>query len=226
MTALDMILFAQGQFGKGGPNFGGGGPPPGWPTTGPSGAQVTTGVGTGIAVMLAIYFVVFLVIAVPTFAGMWKAFVKAGQPGWAAIVPIYNFYVMGEISGKGGMFGLLVAIGSCIPCVGLVAVIFYLLMLIELAKAYGQSTGMAIGLWLLAPVFWPILGFGSAEYVGVGGGSKRRRREFDDDEDEDDRPRRKAKRDDDDDRPRRRRDDDDDDDDRPRRSNKIKRDDY
>jgi hypothetical protein len=197
--------------------------------------------------MLAIYFVIILVFAVPTIAGMWKAFAKAGQPGWAAIVPLYNLYVLGEISGKGGVYGILVAIGMCIPCIGIIALIFYIIMLIDFCKAYDQGAGMAIGLLLLGFIFWPILGFGSSEYIGAPGGGgrrRRRRRDYDEDDDyDDDRPRRRSRRDEDDedDRPRRsRRDDDDrpqrsrrddDEDDRPRRDDdrihrKPKHDDY
>ena len=59
-------------------------------------------------------------------------------------MPIYNFYVMGEISGKGGTYGLLVAIGMCIPCVNLIGLVFYIIMLIDFCKAYDQGAGMAI----------------------------------------------------------------------------------
>jgi hypothetical protein len=216
---LDLLIFAQQQFG-GRP----GGPPPGFPG-GPGGGLppgAGAGVGTAIGAMLAVYFIIILVFLVPTLAGMWKAFSKAGQPGWAAIVPLYNLYVMGEISGKGGVYGILVSIGMGIPCIGLIALIFYIIMLIDFCKAYDQGAGMAIGLLLLGPIFWPILGFGSAEYIGTSGGGRRRRakrrRDYDDDEDDDyDRPPRRSRRDedDDDDRPRRSRRDDEDD--RPRR---------
>jgi hypothetical protein len=216
MTATDLLLFAQMR-----------GRPGGAPPFGPAGPSAGD-VGMAIGSMLAIYFVVFVIIGIPIAVGMWKTFTKAGQPGWAAIVPFYNFYVLGEISGKGGMYGLLVAIGTCIPCVNLIAVVFYILLLIDFCKAYGEGAGMAIGLWLLAPIFWPIMGFGSAEYVGApgsGGRRSRRRRDYDDDDDDDDdRPRRKRLDydDDEDDRPRRkderiRRDDDDDEDEPPRR---------
>jgi hypothetical protein len=191
----------------------------------------------GLAAFIIVIYAIAFILAILTIAGMWKAFSKAGQPGWAAIIPFYNLYVMGEISGKGGTYGLLIGLGMAIPCVGIVCLVFYVIMLIEFCKAYDQGAGMAIGLLLLGFVFWPILGFGSAEYIGApaGGGRSRRsrrRRDYDDDDDDDyDRPRRRSRRDDDDDDRIRRSKRDDDDEDRPRRDDdrirrKPKYDDY
>ena len=47
-------------------------------------------------VFTLLYMGIFVVII----AGMWKLFTKAGKPGWASIVPIYNLIVMMEITGK------------------------------------------------------------------------------------------------------------------------------
>ena len=33
-------------------------------------------------------------------AGMWRMFSKAGQPGWASIVPVYNLVVLLQIAGR------------------------------------------------------------------------------------------------------------------------------
>ncbi len=225
MAAPDILLFAQiGGGPRGGAGFGAGGP-------------TAADVGMSLMVTAVIYFVVFLVIGIPTAIGMWKTFTKAGQPGWPAIFfflpPVYCYFI-GEISGKGGGYGLMVGIGLCLPCVGLIALIFYVIMLIDFCKAYDQGAGMAIGLLLLSPIFWLILGFGVAEYVGApgsrGGRRSRRRRDYDEDDDYD-RPRGKRLDydDDEDDRPRRSRPDDDDDpprrpDDRVRRKPRF--DDY
>jgi hypothetical protein len=104
--------------------------------------------------------VAILVFAVPVIAGMWKVFEKAGKPGWAAIIPIYNTIVLLEIAGKPIWWVLLLLI----PCVG---VVILLLALIDLSKNFGQSPAFAIGLFLLPFVFYPILGFGGARYQGV-----------------------------------------------------------
>jgi hypothetical protein len=140
--------------------------------------------------------IISLVIVAFFVACHWKIFTKAGEPGWACLVPIYNVMILSKICGRGEMFGLLVLI----PCVGIVISI---MLTLDLAKVFGKEMGFAIGLLLLPYVFLPILAFGSAEYVGAsgGGGGSRRRRSIDDDDD--DRPRRRS-RDDDDDRPRRR----------------------
>jgi hypothetical protein len=93
-------------------------------------------------------------------AGLWKAFEKAGKPGWAAIVPIYNVIVMLEIAGRPLWWLVL----FFIPIVNLIAAI---IVSIDIARAYGQGTGFGVGLALLGFVFWPILGFGDARYIGA-----------------------------------------------------------
>ncbi len=101
-----------------------------------------------------------LLIAVLVIAGMWKVFAKAGEPGWASIIPIYNTYVLLKIAGKPWWWLLLLFI----PFVNFVILI---LAMISLAQAFGKGTGFALGLIFLSPIFIPILGFGSAKYVGV-----------------------------------------------------------
>lgn len=105
------------------------------------------------------YMIVCLVIAVLTIIAQWKLFVKAGKPGWAAIVPFYNMYCMYEISfGNGWLFLL-----GFVPCVN---VVIGIMMLFKLAKAYGQGIGFGFGLLFLNTIFVLILGFGKAEYIG------------------------------------------------------------
>jgi hypothetical protein len=93
-------------------------------------------------------------------AGVWKAFSKAGKPGWAAIIPFYNIVVILEIAGKPVWWIVL----FFIPLVNFVVSI---LISIEVAKAFGRGAGFGLGLAFLGPIFWPILGFGSAEYQGA-----------------------------------------------------------
>ena len=92
-------------------------------------------------------------------AGMWKVFVKAGQPGWAAIVPIYNQYVLTQITGRPILWFILMFV----PCVNIVAMWF---ITQDLAKSFGKSSGFGIGLFLLSPIFIPMLGFSDAQYGG------------------------------------------------------------
>jgi len=101
----------------------------------------------------------YIVLIVVLVAAMWKIFVKAGKPGWAAIVPIYNIIVLLEIVGRPVWWIVL----ALIPFVNFV---FIFIIAIDLAKSFGKGTGFALGLIFVAPVFYPILGFGSARYQG------------------------------------------------------------
>jgi hypothetical protein len=92
----------------------------------------------------------------------WKVYQKADRPGWAAIIPIYNVIVLLEIVGKPIWWFLLMLI----PGVNLVIAV---LVYIELAKSFGKDTAFAIGLLLLGFIFYAILAFGSARYLGPGG---------------------------------------------------------
>lgn len=119
------------------------------------GGGAAAGAAGGIAVMILMLFAVIGLVL----AGGWMMFAKAGKPGWAIIVPIYNWIVILEIAGKPIWWILLLLI----PCVN---VIVMLLIWIDVAKAFGQGAGFGIGLLLLSPIFIPILGFGSAKYIG------------------------------------------------------------
>ncbi len=101
-----------------------------------------------------------LVVIIAIVAGFWKVFTKAGKPGWAAIVPIYNIVVLLEIAGKPLWWIVL----FLIPVVNIVMGI---IVSIAVARNFGKSDAFGIGLGLLGPIFYPILGFGSAEYQGV-----------------------------------------------------------
>ena len=88
-----------------------------------------TNAATGISAGSSL---VGLVITVLILVGMWKAFVKAGKPGWGAIIPLYNFYCLFDMSfGKGWLFLLLI-----IPVVNVVMMI---IMYVKLAKAFGKG---------------------------------------------------------------------------------------
>jgi hypothetical protein len=99
----------------------------------------------------------WLIVAVVVIAAMWKVFTKAGQPGWAAIVPIYNVIVLLQIAGKPIWWLLLMLIP-------LVNIIVFVLVYRGLARNFGQGVGFTIGLLFLSPIFVPILAWGGAEY--------------------------------------------------------------
>jgi hypothetical protein len=93
---------------------------------------------------------------------MWIIYTKAGKPGWACIIPIYNVIVLLEIVGKPWWWLLLMLI----PLVNIVvAVIIYH----NLSLSFGKGVGFTIGLMLLSIIFFPILAFGDAVYLGPGG---------------------------------------------------------
>ena len=106
------------------------------------------------------YLIVYVAILVVSLVGMWKVFVKAGKPGWAAIVPFYSTYCLFEMSfGNGWLFLL-----CLVPCVNIVVLI---MCRFKLAKAFGKGAGFGLGLVFLPFVFMLILGFGDAQYIGV-----------------------------------------------------------
>jgi len=107
--------------------------------------------GSGAPLLIFIAVVVFLITA------EWKVFTKAGRPGWAVLIPIYNIYVQCKIAGRPGWWVLL----YFIP---LVNIIIALLVSIGLARAFSKSDGFGVGLWLASFIFVPILAFGSAQY--------------------------------------------------------------
>ncbi len=89
----------------------------------------------------------------------WKLFEKASEPGWACLVPFYNMYVMFKIAfGNGWKFLLLL-----IPIVN---VVFAIMLPFKLAKAFGKSSGFGAGLLFLSFIFYPMLAFSDAKYVG------------------------------------------------------------
>ena len=100
-----------------------------------------------------------LLIALLVIVAMWKVFTKAGRPGWAAIIPIYNMYVWCKIVGRPGWWVILMLIP-------LVNIIVGIVVCIDMAKSFGKGAGFGIGIALLGIIFLPILGFGSAQYQG------------------------------------------------------------
>jgi len=103
--------------------------------------------------------VVYIGVIIVTIMGMWRVFEKAGQPGWAAIIPFYNIYILLKIANKPGWWLLL----YFIPLVNIVIAI---IVMISLARNFEKDAGYALGLIFLPFIFYPILGLGDAEYVG------------------------------------------------------------
>ena len=108
--------------------------------------------------------IIWLAVAILMIVALWKVFVKAGRPGWAAIIPIYNTYVFLKIAGKPGWW----LIWFFIPVLNL---IFAIIATLAFAQNFGKGVGFAVGLILLPIVFLPILAFGDAQYAGESAGA-------------------------------------------------------
>lgn len=104
-------------------------------------------------------FILFLPIIIFEIAAIWRVFTKAGQPGWACIIPIYNIYIMTKIAGKPGIWTLF----CLIP---LINIVFSIWLYNMISKSFGKDEGFTVGLIVLSVVFWPILGFGKSKYLG------------------------------------------------------------
>jgi len=105
-------------------------------------------------------WVLIIAIIILQIAAWWKMFEKAGQPGWAAIIPIYNMYVLCKVAGKPGWWVILLLI----PLVNIIAIF---LVSLGVARNFGKGALFAVGLFFLGFIFYPILGFGSAQYQPV-----------------------------------------------------------
>ncbi|HNR88803.1 MAG TPA: DUF5684 domain-containing protein [Spirochaetota bacterium] len=123
-------------------------------------AQDMSGGGGGGSIVTTIIYLIFLVAWI---AGMWKVFEKAGKPGWAAIVPIYNIIVLLQIINKPLWWIVLMLI----PIVNF---IIFLIVSMELAVCFGKSKGWGVGLlFFFGFVGYPLLGFGDATYTAPAG---------------------------------------------------------
>ena len=111
------------------------------------------GAGTGSTSGFPSFFLV--AVGVLMIVSLWKMFDKAGEPGWASIVPIYGLIVLLRIVDKPAWWFVLL----CIP---IVDIPFLIIVGVALAKRFGKGTGFGLGLALLPPIFYPILAFSDA----------------------------------------------------------------
>jgi hypothetical protein len=112
--------------------------------------------GMGAAFGL-VFFLVWLAIVVLMIASVWVVFTKAGEPGWAVLIPIYNAIVFLRVAGKPWWWLLL----FLIPFVNIVLAF---IVAIAIAKNFGKGAGFGIGLALLGFIFYPILAWSDAQY--------------------------------------------------------------
>ena len=114
---------------------------------------------TGEVSVSPVVLVIYILVALVLIVAEWKVYKKAGQPGWAILIPIYSTWVLFKIiCGRGtAMFRLLIPIYN---------IYWAIKATIKMAHAYGKSTGFGVGLLFLSPIFMCILAFGDANYLG------------------------------------------------------------
>ena len=109
--------------------------------------------GLAIAIICALV----AISVVLTLVGGWRIFQKAGEPGWASLIPLYNLFVVLRIVGAPGWWAVL----FLVPAVNF---IMSLIVTWRLARAFGQGVVGCLALALLPVVMIPVLGCGSARY--------------------------------------------------------------
>lgn len=114
--------------------------------------------GAVAALVGVVFLLVFFAILVFQIVAMWKVFAKAGHPGWAILIPFYNTYVSIRVAGYPGWWLIL----AFIPLVNLILIV----LPFGHAKNFGYGPGFGLGLLLLPIIFYPIIAFGDAQYVG------------------------------------------------------------
>ena len=109
--------------------------------------------------IIGILFLIVLWISIIAFAivSQWKVFEKAGQPGWAVFIPIYNIIIMLKIANKPWwwIFMFMIPIAN---------IVFLIMMLNRISLSFGKSSGFTVGLIFLSLIFWGILAFDKSEY--------------------------------------------------------------
>lgn len=129
----------------------------------------------GVSVFLLIWYILLA-------AGGWKMFEKAGEPGWKALIPIYNYYILFKICWTTRMFWIWVMLGFVTglltglannnmmlylaDALGLLAAIMTCVLYYNLSMSFGHGLGYFLGLVFLSSIFIMIIGFSSDRYRG------------------------------------------------------------
>ena len=107
--------------------------------------------------MEVLQFFVSIVFVLVMIASVWRTFSKAGEPGWASVIPIYNAYIFFKIAEKPVWWLILLAV----PVANLVILA---LAAMSIAENFGRSQVFGLGIAFLGFIFYPILAFGGSEY--------------------------------------------------------------
>jgi hypothetical protein len=108
--------------------------------------------------MDTVFWLVYAAVVVLMIASMWRIFTKAGKPGWASLIPIYNLVVFCQVAGRPGWWALLLL-------VPFVNIIIALILSFDLARAFGKGKAYGLGLAIFGFLFYPMLGLGGSRYA-------------------------------------------------------------
>ena len=136
--------------------------------------NILSGILLILALILFIFLILVLISLILDVVGKWKVFKKAGEPGWKALIPIYNTYTQCEITGISPwwlvvilIFYFLGSIFEPFKLLGEIASIyFFVIISISTARSFGKSDAFGVGLIFLTPIFSMILGFDTSKYEG------------------------------------------------------------
>lgn len=137
----------------------------------------------GILAIGAMGYIVSLVMSILTIIGGWKMFQKFGEPGWKAIIPIYNTWVEYRYTWKAGMMfpvvllggggGVLMTLAAEDSALQIAASVMFLIGWVlsivgynKRCKAFGHGIGFTIGHVIAPGILTIILGFGKSQYIG------------------------------------------------------------
>lgn len=128
----------------------------------------------GLAILVIVLCIFCLAFVVMKIIGDWKIFSKANKPGWASLIPIYNQYILCQVTGVNPMWLVVVYASSIISALlgplafigAIVSIYFNVLISVSLARSFGKDDEYAVGLIFLGPIFYLILGCGDSKYLG------------------------------------------------------------
>lgn len=122
-------------------------------------ANESAGIGImfGTVFFMLMMSVLFFLVIPMLLAGQWRTYEKGGKPGWACLIPIYNMVCIAEM-GKQPTWWVIFLF---IP---LVNIVFAILLLNAMVKAFGKDAGWTVGLLFLPFVFYPMLAWGDARH--------------------------------------------------------------
>jgi len=123
-------------------------------------------VGGFFAIIIAylVFVMISITISIIMLISYWKINTKAGQPGWAVLIPFYSLYIQTKVLQR-PKYWFWLYLGLSITIIGLLVVMVLAIMdLVRLAQVFGKSDGFIVGLILMPVIFIPILAFGNSQY--------------------------------------------------------------